>query len=97
MGTVIAKYAGHVRQNSGDVRQRAETLPDTGFETHTISDKENKNDHRYLPVINCEKCMTGAQNVRQSADGLPDHCGYDDLIRKNVIAIFKDISCFDTK
>ncbi len=26
----------------------------------------------YLPVINCEKCLTGAQNVRQSADGLPE-------------------------
>ncbi len=48
------------------------TFCPAGFKTHTISDKENKNDHRYLPVINCEKCLTAAQNVRHSADDLPD-------------------------
>ncbi len=42
------------------------------FNTHKMSDKENENDHWYLPVINWEKCLTGVQNVRQSARGLRD-------------------------
>ena len=54
---VIAKYAGHVRQTSSDVRQIAQTLPDILFNTHKPSHKENKNDHWYLPVINWEKCL----------------------------------------
>ena len=42
------------------------------FNTHKMSDKENKNDQLYLPVINWGKCLTAAQNVRQGAEGLPD-------------------------
>ena len=76
--SVIAKiklYAEHVRQTSADVRQRAQTLPDIGpaeFNTHKMSDKENKNDRWYLPVINWGKCLTGAQNVLESPEGLPN-------------------------
>ncbi len=43
---VLAKYAGHVRQSSADVRQRALTLPDV------LSSRI-----QYLPVINCENCV----------------------------------------
>ena len=47
---MIAKNAGvgHVRQTSADVRQRAQTLPTfcpAGFDSHKMSNKENKNDH----------------------------------------------------
>ncbi len=44
---VIVKYAGHVWQTSADVRQRTQTVPDiclAGFNTHKMSNKENKND-----------------------------------------------------
>ncbi len=37
-----------------------------------MSDNETKKDRYYLPVINCENCLTGVQNVRQSAEGLLD-------------------------
>ncbi len=76
--SVIAKYAGHarhVRQTSADVRQRAQTLPDimsSRFQYTYDVVKEIKNDHWYLPATNWEKCLTGAENVRQSTEGLPD-------------------------
>ncbi len=40
--------------------------------THKMSDNKGKDHHWYWPVINWEKCLTWAQNVRQSAEGLPD-------------------------
>ncbi len=36
-----------------------------GFNTQRMSDKQTKNDHCYLPVINWENCLTGVQNVWQ--------------------------------
>ncbi len=73
--SVIVKYARHVRQTSANVRQgdkHCRTFYPAGFNTHKMSDKENKNDQGYLPVINWEKCLTGVQNVRQGAEGLLD-------------------------
>ncbi len=52
---VIVKYAGHVRQSSGDVRQRAQTFCPAGFSTGKMSDREDKNcrnfDMSKIPVI----------------------------------------------
>ncbi len=48
------------------------TFCPAGFNTHKMSERKNKNDHCYEPVINWEKCLAGAQNVRQSAEGLLD-------------------------
>ena len=64
--------SGKLLVMSGRELRPCRTFCPAGFEAHTISDKENKNDHRYLPGINCVKCLTGAQNVRHSTDGLPD-------------------------
>ena len=77
---VLAKYAGHaghVRQSSADVRQRALTLPDI------LSSRI-----QYLPVINWEKCLAwgskcptehwrpAGQNVRQTWNNFREDCKY---------------------
>ncbi len=64
--------SGRLLLMSGRELRPCRTFCPAGLNTHKMFDKENKNDHWRLPVIIWEECLTGAQNVRQSAEGLPD-------------------------
>ncbi len=64
--------SGRLLLMSGRELRPCRTFCPAGFNTHKMSDKDNMNVHWYLPVINWRKCPTGSQNVRQSAEGLPD-------------------------
>ena len=73
--TVIAKYAGHVRQTSDDVRQRGQTLPDILSRRVQYALYVRQGKEKWLLIFashQLEKCLTGAQNVRQGDEGLPD-------------------------
>ncbi len=69
--SVLVKYAGHaghIRQTSADVRQRAQTLPDkmSGKVQYTEDVQEMSGiKHNILLVSNGEKCPIEDQNVRQ--------------------------------
>ena len=64
--------SGRLLLMSGRGLRPCRTFCPAGFNPHKMSDKANKNDHWYLPVINWEKCLTGTQHVRQIVEGLPD-------------------------
>ncbi len=64
--------SGRLLLMSGRELRPCRTFCPAGFNTHRMSNNETKNDHCYLPFINWENCLTGVQNVRQSAEGLPD-------------------------
>ncbi len=68
----MSDMSGRPLLMSGRELRPCRTFCPAGFNTPKMPDKENKNDHWYLPVINWEKSLTWAQNVRQSAQGLPD-------------------------
>ena len=65
MKSVLAKYAGHVRQTSADVWQGAQVLPDilSGRVQYTENVQEMSGIKQYLLVINGEKRPTEDQNV----------------------------------
>ena len=62
---------------SGRELRPCRTFCPAGFNTHKMSDKEKKNDHWYLPVINWGICLTGAKNVqhfvRHAKNNFCDH------------------------
>ncbi len=64
--------SGRLLLMSGRELRPCRTFCPAGFNKHKMSDKENKNDHWYLPYINWQKCLTGAKNVWQTTEGLPD-------------------------
>ena len=64
--------SGRLLLMSGRELRLCQTFCPAGLNTHKMFDKEYENNHCYLAVINWEECLTGAQNVRQSAEGLPD-------------------------
>ncbi len=64
--------SGRLLLMSGRELRPCRTFSPAGFNTHKMSDKDNKNYHWYLPVIGWGKCLTGFQNVRQNVEDLPD-------------------------
>ncbi len=60
-----AQWSRNMPDISGRNPRHCQRFCPAGLNTHKMSEKENKNDHWYLPDINWEKCLTVAQNVRQ--------------------------------
>ncbi len=89
--SVIAKY--RLLLMSGREVRLCRTFCPAWFNTHKMFDKENKNGYWYLPVINWGKCLTGAQNVRQGTEGLPDILSG---IPEIIFAITVDNACIKT-
>ncbi len=81
--------SGRLLLMSGRELRPCRTFCPAGFTKHKMCDKENKNVDWYLPEINWQKCLTGAQNVRQTTEGLPILSGTPEII-------FAITACFCT-
>ena len=92
---VIAKYGGHVRQLLLMSGIELRSLPDilSSRVEYTKKCLTRKTivatmPSGYLPVIRWEKCLTGAQNVRQNAEGLPDKITPEIILAITVLDLF---------
>ncbi len=106
--TVIAKYAGHVRQTSDDVRQRGQTLPDilSSRVQYALNVRQGKQEwllifasHQLGKMSDRgSKCPAGCWRpaghfVRHARNNFRDHCTDEHLSAIN--KCYRNATCFN--